>query len=503
MNPNPLGSLPFDQYQRYRLVADILEQLTSGPDARGVLDVGGRTGLMRRFLPAGRVSLVDLEPSEESGLVLGDGAALPFRTGSFDVVCSCDTLEHVPPDKRAAFVAECARVARRHVILAGPFREPRVDEAEELLLEVLRGGLGIEHRYLREHRANGLPVRAQVEEELRSMGARVRSIGQGRLDRWLLSMCLGMYMDGEPTLQGLAHEFHRFYNRELFPSDHGRDVYRHVVLAAFGDAPLPEPLPAQESPEELAGVRRILEFAAQMGLLERARRAWAVERDAWVADRDEWLEDKRQVLATLDELRADVEGHAATIRTLKADLVENRKERADLSADLAEHRMTLAEAQRHHEEVIADKDSSIRQHLESLEEVEADLEQHQEENRTLREDLAGHVEALTESERHHEEVLAARDAELGEYRRTIEALQGDLEEHRVVKAALEERLERLEGLARDLQAQIGGVERRAQELGETLVSRSELVAALVRELRSRPRNLLRAFSPKKYEATSN
>ena len=51
--------------------------------------------------------------------------------------------------------------------------------------------------------------------------------------------------------------------------------------------------------------------------------------------------------------------------------------------------------------------------------------------------------------------------------------------------------------------QIGAVERRAQELGETLASRSELVAALVRELRSRPRNLLRAFSPKKFEATSN
>ncbi len=200
MQSNPIEDLPFDQYQRYRLVADILERVAAGPAVCRVLEVGGRTGLLRRFLPGRRVSLVDLEPSDEAGLVLGDGAALPFRDGSFDVVCAFDTLEHVPPGRRESFVTECARVARCYVFLAGPYREPRVDEAEMLLLKAVRDGLGIDHQHLQEHRVNGLPVRAMVEEKLRSMGGRVKSIGHGRLDRWLPSMCLGLYMDSEPIL---------------------------------------------------------------------------------------------------------------------------------------------------------------------------------------------------------------------------------------------------------------------------------------------------------------
>ncbi|HKX46862.1 MAG TPA: class I SAM-dependent methyltransferase, partial [Planctomycetota bacterium] len=98
--------LPFDQYQRYRLVSDVVERLRGGRARLRVLDVGGRTGLLRGFLPEDEVVLVDLEPSDvRPGLVLGTGSRLPFRSGAFDVVCAFDTLEHVPPEQRAAFVA--------------------------------------------------------------------------------------------------------------------------------------------------------------------------------------------------------------------------------------------------------------------------------------------------------------------------------------------------------------------------------------------------------------
>ena len=121
-------ALPFDQYQRYRLVADFVAELERRA-ARGtplrVLDVGGRTALLRSFLPEADVVLVDLEPSAEPGLVLGDGSRLPFRDRSFDVVASFDTLEHVPPQARDAFVAECARVSRAHVFLRVPTAHPR------------------------------------------------------------------------------------------------------------------------------------------------------------------------------------------------------------------------------------------------------------------------------------------------------------------------------------------------------------------------------------------
>ena len=125
--------LPFDQYQRYRLTADLLGELRPQGEKLSVLDVGGRTALLRSFLPHDAVQLVDVESSDERGLVLGSGAALPFQDASFDAVCAFDTLEHVPPPLRRAFVRECARVAKRWVLLAGPYEAPRVVAAEEHL----------------------------------------------------------------------------------------------------------------------------------------------------------------------------------------------------------------------------------------------------------------------------------------------------------------------------------------------------------------------------------
>src|SRR5262245_54823545 len=125
---NDVLSMRFDQYQRYRLVADLLDALRTEGRPLQVLDVGGRTGLLRRFLPD-PIVLVDMEPSDQAGLILGSGSQLPFRDRSFDVVAAFDTLEHVPVGERANFVSECARVARNHVILAGPYQAPEVVEA--------------------------------------------------------------------------------------------------------------------------------------------------------------------------------------------------------------------------------------------------------------------------------------------------------------------------------------------------------------------------------------
>src|SRR5687767_3367697 len=209
--------LPFDLYQRYRVVADVLSSVRddSGPEL-SVLDVGGRTAALRDFVAGERVTLVDVEPANVTGFVLGDGSKLPFRDKSFDVVTALDTLEHVLPSARAAFVRECARVARRWVVIAGPYHSERVAQAETILRGFMKKKLGIEHRYLDEHRRFGLPSREATERELSGMGARVRSLGHANLDRWLGMMCLSMYLDDDPALRGLAASVHEFYNTTLY-----------------------------------------------------------------------------------------------------------------------------------------------------------------------------------------------------------------------------------------------------------------------------------------------
>jgi hypothetical protein len=366
--PNVLDptTLPFDQYQRYRLVSDLVDRMRGehGADALDVLDVGGRTALVRRFLPHDRVVLVDMEASEEPGLILGDGAALPFRSRSFDVVAAFDTLEHVPPARRAAFVSECARVSKGWIFLAGPYRAPEVDEAEELLQGFLAQKLGLAHRYLEEHRHNGLPERSEVEASLRSAGWRVASIGHGNLERWLALMCMEMYMDADPLLRPIAAQFFRYYNRTLYASDHTAPVYRHVVCAALGDRPLPDGALATQ--ELLApgiaprgATRAITALAAELCAFDREQEAW----------RPELARLQRTIAilgAELDELRAKIETRRLNLETERAERVVERREAARVESEL---RAAIAERARAHEETAAE----VRRTEEQAREIQEEL----------------------------------------------------------------------------------------------------------------------------------
>lgn len=418
-----LHELPFDQFQRYGLVAKVLDELVPEGRRLKVLDVGGRTGLLKRFLPDHDVVLMDTECSQEEGLILGDGAALPFVDGAFDVVCAFDTLEHVAPGRREAFVRECARTASRHVILAGPYASVRVDAAEEALQAFMGNVLEVEHRYLEEHRELGLPCRSATENLLEEAGARVRAVGHGRLDRWLMMISIGMYFDHEPLLQRRSAELSEHYNRELFLDDFGEDVYRHIVVASFGGAPILPELPGEARARELGDpnpredLAPLMKFVREMGLLDAARADWTVERMAWIRDRDNWFADRAGLKARIGDLTDDLEGHRESNLELEGEV---ERLHSDLMLSMASAKADLS-----------DRDRQIEAH-----EIER----------------AGLLEK-------------------------IRGLEADL-------AALQER--HLEG------------EARARETGRLLEDQDRRITQLVRELRSRPRNFLRAFALKKF-----
>ncbi|MEL6907258.1 MAG: class I SAM-dependent methyltransferase, partial [Planctomycetota bacterium] len=329
--------LPFDQFQRYELVRALLDDVRSPGETYDVLDVGGRTALLRRFLTEDRIQLVDVDPSDADGLVLGSGARLPFADGSFDAVAAFDTLEHVPPALREAFVAECARVARRYVILAGPYDSPRVAEAEELLLDFLRRRLNWEHRYLKEHRVNGLPDREETTRGFEAAGARVESFGHGALDRWLALMAIELYVEHEELLRAIAPRIYRLYNEHLFASDHGDDVYRHAVVAAFDGAPMPSLeralAPAARVPAEAtrAFLRAGFEFARYDAL------------------RDTYEPEIARIHGVVHSLEDDLGQHKQSLGAVEADLAESRKTIEDLTGALAREREAVGQ-------VAADKD---------------------------------------------------------------------------------------------------------------------------------------------------
>ena len=494
--------LPFDQYQRYRLVSDLLAELDGGGRELEVLDVGGRTALLRRFLPNRRIMLVDLEPSGESGLVLGDGAALPFRDGAFDMVAAFDTLEHVPLSSRERFVAECARVARRWVVLAGPYDAPAVAEAERLLQRFLKDKLASEHRYLEEHRAHGLPERAAVEAQLEKLDARVKSFGHANLERWLALMCMSLYMDDDPALRPLAGAFHAFYNRSLYATDHAEPVYRHAVVAAFGGAKLPEgrwlAAPAAAPRGALAQVTGL---SAELVAFDRERAAWRSERDAL-----------RKVAADLEE---DVEGHRAALREAHGELErkgkgiaqlerEMERERGEgraaitaLETDLGEHGRALAAAQAE----LASKGRGIAA-------LEREMARERREGAAARaalaEDLSEHRRTLqalaADLETERREGSAARVAlakDLDEHRQSLATLETDLAAHRVSLEALRGELAGTLAAAQAIQDELRATNAAAAAVNLTLGERERELERLRAELRSRWRNLKRALSLRK------
>ena len=80
-----------------------------------IVDVGcGALGL-RAMEPDLDITGVDLAPRPEypGPFVQADATErLPFADGAFDLAYSSSVIEHVPPDRRAAFAAEVRRVAR-------------------------------------------------------------------------------------------------------------------------------------------------------------------------------------------------------------------------------------------------------------------------------------------------------------------------------------------------------------------------------------------------------
>jgi SAM-dependent methyltransferase len=80
-----------------------------------VVDIGcGGLGL-RGYEPALDITGVDVapRPTYPGPLVIADATErLPFEDGEFDLAYASSVIEHVAPERRAAFAAELRRVAR-------------------------------------------------------------------------------------------------------------------------------------------------------------------------------------------------------------------------------------------------------------------------------------------------------------------------------------------------------------------------------------------------------
>lgn len=223
--------LPFDQYQRYKIVEELVTLIRDGRRLR-VLDVGGHPGFISIFLPEDETFILDTLPAVRPNYVQGDGARLPFKNNSFDLVVSIDTLEHIPSDQRPRFLEEQLRTSRNYILLAAPFEDENISLAEQIVNEFFIKKIGHPNDSLEEHFANGLPRLGETLAFLEEKGVQHLEIPNGYLYNWLIMMMALPAAQALPDSEKLVAMINRFYNQNLYVSDNRKPCYRTVILAS-------------------------------------------------------------------------------------------------------------------------------------------------------------------------------------------------------------------------------------------------------------------------------
>lgn len=108
--------------EKAEAILDVLEPATPG-EIPSLLDIGCGVGLIERHIKETEAHVTGIDVSKHSLEIARehatsgtfkhyDGHQLPFPDGSFDAAVTICVLHHIPPQERAHFMSEMARVVR-------------------------------------------------------------------------------------------------------------------------------------------------------------------------------------------------------------------------------------------------------------------------------------------------------------------------------------------------------------------------------------------------------
>jgi hypothetical protein len=341
--------LPFDQYQRYKMIQEVTEAIR-GEEPLHVLDVGGSPGTLRRFLPSDQVMIADLDVSNSD--ICANGVALPFESGSFDIVITSDTLEHVPPDMRQNFLGELMRVSKTWLVVGAPFDDPEVVRAEEVMEALMLARYDEVHHCLQEHRRYGLPSLEETLSLLHDSGYETVVLPNGYLYTWLVGLSTFWLLQWRFQDASLSARVNSFYNANFYQDDNREPSYRKVIVAGPHAGRRLTSLADRASSEKVRSESgRLIALQTLNLLVQVLIEGWseqAVEMEGRVHDLAQQLVQKDEIIEEqakfVEEQQSAIEDQRRAIED-QARVIEEQKRAIHEQARVIEEQVKIMEEQ--------------------------------------------------------------------------------------------------------------------------------------------------------------
>lgn len=235
--------IPFDQYQRYKNTELIINNIRDNEESLRILEVGANTHRnLEKFLPEDEVVYLDIVVPDEllilPNYIKGDATAMIFEDNSFDVIVALDVFEHIPKEKREAFIMELYRVSKIAFIVSAPFASIEVKLGENNCNNLFKLLYGKEHVWLSEHEDCELPNYQEWLEFLERKNIKYESFSHGHIGLWEKLLNLDFVASIDESLQVKRDKIHKYYNDKLFEKDYGGDSYRKFIVGKKIEKPL-------------------------------------------------------------------------------------------------------------------------------------------------------------------------------------------------------------------------------------------------------------------------
>ena len=217
---------PFDQYQSYRIVADVINRLREDHRPLRILDASDGEHILPDFLPEDQLVVLD-------GWTADERAAAPrYEDQAFDYTVSVNTYARIEPRAREGFLTELRRVSRKGVLLLAPFDSDVVRAAQQVVNEFHRAVHLAEDARSPEHVMNVLPTLEDTRRFFEKHGDTVVVLPNGYVPHWLAMTCLfsfGSKLEGD--LAAIPGSLNAFYNESIYMLDNAEPSYRHLLVS--------------------------------------------------------------------------------------------------------------------------------------------------------------------------------------------------------------------------------------------------------------------------------